>query len=172
MIFLFKKPVFENVTENYKYYYCFLIPVPVFLRDFQSVMDYERIKGRRKSSSIFCCNGYMHSKKTITNLKLTFGVFYPKSLFWYCLHWISKFITKKSNPKKLASVRCRNIINHERKTANNFPPFPNKFEVFDNFLRIPGLGTINGVIFCKTFSSANNEFALKFLPEIDYILSG
>ena len=68
----FKKPVFENVTENYKFYYYFLIPVPVFLGDFQSVMDYERIKGRRKSSSIFCCNGYMHSKKDNYKPKINF----------------------------------------------------------------------------------------------------
>ena len=60
----------------------------------------------------------------------------------------------------------------EKKQTISHPFFPNKFEVFDNFLRIPGLGTINGVIFCKTFSSANKKFALKFLPEIDYILSG
>ena len=41
-------------------------------------MNYERIEGRRKGSNIFCCDGFMYSKKMNTKIKLNFGVLSTK----------------------------------------------------------------------------------------------
>ena len=54
-----------------------------------------------------------------------------------------------------------------KKRANNFPPIPRKVEEFDNLLKNPDFGTIDGNIFYRTFTSANDEFALIFLTDID-----
>ena len=51
--------------------------------------------------------------------------------------------------------------------ANNFPPILRKVEEFDNLLKNPDLGTIDANIFYRTFASANDEFVLIFLAEID-----
>ena len=54
-----------------------------------------------------------------------------------------------------------------KRRANNFPPIPCKVEEFDNLLKNPDFGTIDGNIFYRTFASANDEFALIFLADID-----
>ena len=54
-----------------------------------------------------------------------------------------------------------------RRRANNFPPIPRKVEEFDNLMKNPDFGTIDGNIFYRTFASSNDEFALIFLADID-----
>ena len=54
-----------------------------------------------------------------------------------------------------------------RKRGKNFPPIPPKVEEFDNLLKNPDFGTIDGKIFYRTLASANDEFALIFLADID-----
>ena len=54
-----------------------------------------------------------------------------------------------------------------KRRANNFPLIPRKVEEFDNLLKNPKFGTIDGNIFYTTFASVNDEFALIFLADID-----
>ena len=54
-----------------------------------------------------------------------------------------------------------------KRRANYFPPIPCKVEEFDNLLKNPDFGTIDGNIFYRTFASANDEFALIFLADIE-----
>ena len=54
-----------------------------------------------------------------------------------------------------------------KRRAKNFPPIPRKVEEFDNLLKNPDFGTIDGKIFYRTFASAKDEFALIFLADID-----
>ena len=54
-----------------------------------------------------------------------------------------------------------------KRRANNLPLIPLKVEGFHNLLRNPDIGTIDGNIFYRTFASANDEFALIFLADID-----
>ena len=54
-----------------------------------------------------------------------------------------------------------------KRRANNFPPIPRKVEEFDNLLENPDFGTFDGNIFYRTFASANGEFVLIFLADID-----
>ena len=55
-----------------------------------------------------------------------------------------------------------------KRRANNFPPIPCKVKDFDNLLKNPDFGTIDGNIFYRTFASANDEFALIILTDIDF----
>ena len=59
----------------------------------------------------------------------------------------------------------------KKRRANNFPPIPRKDEDFDNLLKNIDFGTIDGKIFSRTFTSANAEFALIFLADIDLSFS-
>ena len=54
-----------------------------------------------------------------------------------------------------------------KRRANNFPPIPCKVEDFNNLLKNPDFGTIDGNIFYITFASAKDEFALILLADID-----
>ena len=51
--------------------------------------------------------------------------------------------------------------------ASNIPLIPRRNEEFDNLVKNPDFGTIDGNIFYRTFASANEEFALIFLAEFD-----
>ena len=53
------------------------------------------------------------------------------------------------------------------KKKSNFPPISRKVEEFDNLLKNPDFGTIDSNIFYRAFASANDEFALIFLANID-----
>ena len=54
-----------------------------------------------------------------------------------------------------------------KRREKKFPPLPRKVEEFDNLLKNPDFGRIDGIIFYRTFASANDEFALIFLADID-----
>ena len=62
--------------------------------------------------------------------------------------------------KKISSIM-------RKRRANNFPPIPCKVEEFDTLLKNPDNGPIDGNIFYRTIASANDEFALIFLTDID-----
>ena len=51
--------------------------------------------------------------------------------------------------------------------ANILPPIHRIVEEFDNLLKYPDFGTIDGNIFYTTVSFANDEFALNFLADSD-----
>ena len=75
---------------------------------------------------------------------------------------------KNINPKNADISTFTKISSIKRKRrANNFPPIPRKVEEFDNLLKNPDFGTIDGNIFYRTFASANDEFALIFVAVID-----
>ena len=76
---------------------------------------------------------------------------------------------KNINPENVDISIFTKISSIMRKRrANNFPPIPRKVEEFDNFLKNPNFGTIDGNIFYRTFPSANDEFALIFLTDTDF----
>ena len=58
------------------------------------------------------------------------------------------------------------MVNHEKRKSN-FPPILRKPEEFDNLLKNPDFETIDSNIFYRAFASANDEFALIFLADID-----
>ena len=75
---------------------------------------------------------------------------------------------KNFNPENVDISTFRKISSIMRKRrSNNFPPIPRKVEEFDNLLKNPDFGTIDGNIFYRTFASANDEFALTFLTDFD-----
>ena len=74
---------------------------------------------------------------------------------------------KNINPEKIDIISFSKLSSIMGKRGNNFPPFPCKVEEFDNLLKNSDFGTIDGYIFYRTFASANDEFALMFLAEID-----
>ena len=72
------------------------------------------------------------------------------------------------NPENVDLSTFKKISSIMRKRrANDFPPSPCKVEEFDNLLKNPNFGTIDGNIFYRTFASANDEFALIFLTDSD-----
>ena len=54
-----------------------------------------------------------------------------------------------------------------KRRASNIPPIPRSYEEFDNLVKNPDFGTIDGIIFYRTFASANEEFAPIFLADFD-----
>ena len=75
---------------------------------------------------------------------------------------------KNINPANVDISTFTKISSIVRKRkANNFPPIPRKVEEFDNLLQNLHFGTIDDNIFYRTFASANDEFALIFLADID-----
>ena len=62
-------------------------------------------------------------------------------------------------------TKISSIMRKRRK--NNFRPFPRKFGEFDKLLKNPDFGAIDGNIFYRTFASANDDFALIFLADMD-----
>ena len=54
-----------------------------------------------------------------------------------------------------------------KRRANNFQLIPCKVEEFDNLVKNPDFGTIDGNIFDRTFACANDEFAVLFLVDFD-----
>ena len=79
------------------------------------------------------------------------GIYYRK---------ISAEIVDISTFAKISSIM-------RKRRANNFPLIPRKVEEFDKLLTNPDFGTTDGNIFYRTFTSANDEFALIFLADID-----
>ena len=75
---------------------------------------------------------------------------------------------KNINPENVDTSTFTKMSSIMRKRrANNFPPIPRKVEEFDNLMKNPDFGTIDGNILYRRFASANDEFALIFLAEID-----
>ena len=75
---------------------------------------------------------------------------------------------KNINPENVDISTITKISSIMRKKrANNFPPIPRKVEEFDKLLKNPDFGTIDGNIFYRTFASANDEFSLIILTDID-----
>ena len=73
-----------------------------------------------------------------------------------------------SNPENVDISTFRKTLSIMRKKrANNAPRIPCKVEDFDNLLKNPDFRTIDGNIFYRTFTSNNDEIALKFLAEND-----
>ena len=54
-----------------------------------------------------------------------------------------------------------------KRRASNIPPIPRRVEEFDNLVKNPDFGTIDGNIFYRTFASTNEEFAPIFLADFD-----
>ena len=79
-------------------------------------MNYEKIEGRRISSNIFCCNGYMYSKnneyKNKTNLRC---VFYKKDCSGTAYIEFGKFFInqKHNHPKNFAEIEKKQTLKQE-----------------------------------------------------------
>ena len=55
-----------------------------------------------------------------------------------------------------------------KRRASNIPPIPRRVEEFDNLVKNPDFGTIDGNIFYRTFASTNEEFAPIFLANFNF----
>ena len=71
------------------------------------------------------------------------------------------------NPENVDSTFTKISSIMSKRRASNIPPIPRRVEEFDNLVKNPDFGTIDGNIFYRTFASTNEEFAPIFLADFD-----
>ena len=73
------------------------------------------------------------------------------------------------NPENVDSTFTKISSIMSKKRASNIQPIPRRVEEFDYLVKNPDFGTTDGNIFYRTFASANEEFAPKFLADFDLL---